>query len=715
MKKQKAAAAWFCSAIYIALLAAILLYIVLRADLRTLAYRDSIRDFSQNWQTGTAESLALEGISAGNFGGSVTVERPLPETIAEEDELCFETQNANVTVWVADREVYRFEGRENLTGRGYGIAFHMVGLSSTDAGQIVRIRLDSVLDTLKGGRIWQIRLCPSADYIRMLLGNDFVPCILSVLIIFFGLLLVVVYFWLPDKKAMPYDICALGAAALLIGAWCLNDTYIPLLLTGHIYTSRVLDKMLLPLVNYPLTCFSNSLTRQKRPIYRYIALGMTMLSVALLLGLRYGLGLDMISLTYITYPAYACTFLLSVTIFADNARYCKKNGLRTNLSAIYLGTGVFMACAVADILRYYTVSVRVSTHGILSRFGMTFFVLLMLLQFLRWWSGEHATIERNQFINRALQYAVSANDPEVNIRVLLRYLGTELHAKRANIFEKQDDGTYRGTYEWFAEGTEPMKAESLALPYEGLIDGLYKEFKRSNRLIVENIESYHAANPAFRQVLRENKISSVVVGPLEANGELNGFFSVGDAPRESLTEISEIIRLISYFFEQLILQREEQKRLTRYSYFDSLTGARNRRAFTEFEENGLDRQASYGFVMCDINGLKAVNDQLGHKAGDEMIIDVAQSLIEVFGTAHVYRIGGDEFAAYGFEADEASFDADVERVKALIAQKGRTASIGAVFCADGTAEPAQVRSEADARMYREKERYYAGKGDRRRH
>ncbi|MBO4914123.1 MAG: diguanylate cyclase [Oscillospiraceae bacterium] len=715
MKKQKKTITWVCSAAYILMLAMMLIYILLRTGLRTSAYRERIRDFSENWQTETSESLVLNGTSAGNYGGSLIVEKRLPESIAEEDEICFRTQNANVTVWVGDREAYRFEGRENLTGKGYGIAFHMVGLSQQDAGQTVCIRLDSVLESRKGGRIWQIRLCPGADYVRMLVENDLLPCCFSTMIIFFGLLLLAAYFWMPDKKAMPYDIGALSVTALLLGSWCLNDTQIPLLLTGQIYICRVLDKMLIPLVIFPLICFCNSITRQKRTIYRYISFGTMILFIALLLGLHYGFGMDMVDLNYITYASYVCTLLLLIAIFADNARYCKKNGLRTNLFAIYLGSGVFLACALTDIVSYYTWRVRASTHGTFSRFGLAFFFILMFFQFLRWWSGEHASFERSRFINHALQYAVSANDSETNIKVLLQYLGTELHAKRTNIFEKQSDGTYLGTYEWYAEGTEPLKPNPTVLPYEGLVDGLYKKFKRDNRLIVDNVENYRDAYPAFCEILHENDVDSAAIGPLETNGELIGFFSVGGPPRERLMEISEIIRLISYFFTQLIQQREEQKRLMRYSYFDSLTGAHNRRAFTEFEQKGIDEHTSYGFVMCDINGLKAANDRFGHRAGDEMIIDVAQSLIEVFGAVQVYRMGGDEFAAYGFETDEAAFYADVERVKNLLEKKGRSASIGAVYCAAGTMEPAQVKSEADARMYVEKERYYAGKCDRHHH
>lgn len=715
MKKQKTAVAWVCSAIYIAILAAILVYIALRAAPLTPTFRESVRDFSEGWQTGASEGLVLDGISAGDFGGSVTVERYLPEKIDEDDALCFRTQNAHVTVWVDGREVYRFEGRENFTGRGYGVAFHTVGLSASDAGQSVRIRLESTLDTHRGGRIWQLCLCPGVDYVRMVVRKNLLPYILSVLIIFFGLLLLTVYFWMPNKKAMPYNVGSLSATALLLGTWCMADTSIPQLLTGQIYVIRVLDKTLIPMAVYPVICFCNSLTIQKRPVFRYIAFGITTLHIALLVCMRYAFGVDMIALNYVTYAAYVCTLLLSVVIFVDNARYCKKNGLHTNLVGIYLGSGVFAACALADILFYYMVEVRVSTHGIFSRFGLAFFFILALLQFLRWWSGERTSYERNRFVNRALQYAVSANEPEVSIRALLEYLGVELGAKRTYIFEDQNNGVWHGTHEWYAEGLQPRRPELLDVPYEGLVDVLYKVFKRDSRLIISNVEMCRKINPTLYHILKENNVERFVVGPLEINGKLIGLFGVDDAPEKNLMEISEIIRLISYFFAQLVLQRDEQKRLMRYSYYDSLTGARNRRAFSEYVETGLDVQSPYGFVMCDINGLKAANDQFGHKAGDEIIIDVAKSLIEVFGPIHVYRMGGDEFAAYGFEADEASFNADVERVKKLLEQKERSASIGAVYCAGGSMDPAQVRSEADARMYQEKKRYYESKGDRRRH
>ena len=50
-------------------------------------------------------------------------------------------------------------------------------------------------------------------------------------------------------------------------------------------------------------------------------------------------------------------------------------------------------------------------------------------------------------------------------------------------------------------------------------------------------------------------------------------------------------------------------------------------------------------MVFDINGLKEVNDTLGHEAGDKMITACAQVISRVFGDEAIYRVGGDEFAA----------------------------------------------------------------------
>ena len=81
---------------------------------------------------------------------------------------------------------------------------------------------------------------------------------------------------------------------------------------------------------------------------------------------------------------------------------------------------------------------------------------------------------------------------------------------------------------------------------------------------------------------------------------------------------------------------------------DSLTHTKNKTAWTELE-NELQRRIAaggcdpFGLVICDINGLKAVNDTEGHKAGDDYIRASSLLVCRTFQHSPVFRIGGDEF------------------------------------------------------------------------
>ena len=57
-------------------------------------------------------------------------------------------------------------------------------------------------------------------------------------------------------------------------------------------------------------------------------------------------------------------------------------------------------------------------------------------------------------------------------------------------------------------------------------------------------------------------------------------------------------------------------------------------------------------VVCDLNGLKQCNDTGGHEAGDQLLRDAADLLIEHFGEYEIYRSGGDEDAGYDRSDEE---------------------------------------------------------------
>lgn len=83
---------------------------------------------------------------------------------------------------------------------------------------------------------------------------------------------------------------------------------------------------------------------------------------------------------------------------------------------------------------------------------------------------------------------------------------------------------------------------------------------------------------------------------------------------------------------------------------DALTGIKNKHAYVTVE-NQTDQQIDetggegleFAITVCDINGLKQVNDEKGHSAGDVFIKDACQIICDIFNHSPVYRIGGDEF------------------------------------------------------------------------
>ena len=116
---------------------------------------------------------------------------------------------------------------------------------------------------------------------------------------------------------------------------------------------------------------------------------------------------------------------------------------------------------------------------------------------------------------------------------------------------------------------------------------------------------------------------------------------------------------------------EEEKETSRsfrdMANTDSMTGVRNKHAYTEKEKliNGQIRAGelqNLAVVVGDINGLKHVNDTLGHAAGDQLIKDACNLICEYFKHGAVYRIGGDEFVVI---LQGTGYDSMIDTIKAL--------------------------------------------------
>ena len=74
-----------------------------------------------------------------------------------------------------------------------------------------------------------------------------------------------------------------------------------------------------------------------------------------------------------------------------------------------------------------------------------------------------------------------------------------------------------------------------------------------------------------------------------------------------------------------------------------MTKCYNRKALHWAYEGDFDKGSPIAIIMCDLNGLKRINDTKGHEAGDRYLCDAAEGMMSCFGEKQVYRVGGDEF------------------------------------------------------------------------
>jgi diguanylate cyclase (GGDEF)-like protein/PAS domain S-box-containing protein len=133
-------------------------------------------------------------------------------------------------------------------------------------------------------------------------------------------------------------------------------------------------------------------------------------------------------------------------------------------------------------------------------------------------------------------------------------------------------------------------------------------------------------------------------------------------------------RVFMVGFAELSAQKELEERLRTLATVDSLTGTFNRRHFFEVAEAEIERGGRYGrrtsLAMFDVDHFKAINDELGHAAGDATLRALAGILRrEVRSVDVLGRIGGEEFALLLPETPLRAAEATAERVRRAIAAR----------------------------------------------
>lgn len=176
-----------------------------------------------------------------------------------------------------------------------------------------------------------------------------------------------------------------------------------------------------------------------------------------------------------------------------------------------------------------------------------------------------------------------------------------------------------------------------------------------------------------------------------------------------------IIRLGIFLILVYILSmlKNSFKRLQELARIDGLTGMLNRRFFYELADVELKRAHRYSHpttvVYLDLDNFKQINDNLGHSAGDKVLIEISKAIKQnLRQTDIIARLGGDEFVLLLPEAGYDSAYDVIKKVKSTVLSVSETngwnvtCSIGAVTCSDIQCSIEDIIKKADALMYEAK-------------
>jgi diguanylate cyclase (GGDEF)-like protein len=322
--------------------------------------------------------------------------------------------------------------------------------------------------------------------------------------------------------------------------------------------------------------------------------------------------------------------------------------------------------------------------------------------------AQQATIQsyinNESLLNEALRLSLSSTSSEESIEILMEYVGKSLKCERIYIFEEKNGEYFDNTYEWCAQGVVPQIDNLHNVAREDAQIWL-DHFKHNQNVVIYNIEDTKETDPAMYDILYPQDIHSLITSPLTYNNKIIGFFGVDNPPVELMQNISTLFMIMGHFITSLLRRRDLMHRLERLSYYDQLTGFNNRHGMEQYL-SGMPKEGSIGVIYGDVTGLKQVNDSLGHKSGDALLVRACKCIKKIFPYDALFRIGGDEFLIISTGISKEDMFAKIAQLKEALAQHHVVMALGYVWRPQSDDNIDTLLSEADRRMYSDKQEYY---------
>ena len=321
-------------------------------------------------------------------------------------------------------------------------------------------------------------------------------------------------------------------------------------------------------------------------------------------------------------------------------------------------------------------------------------------------AAEQAALQNNLEVEKVISLcAKELNNLEQDNCALertLQYIGEFLLADRTYLFKNEGDYT-RNMYEWCSPGITSEICNLQAVPIS-VISRWLTFFKEEKPVIIYDLEEIRCTYPEEYQTFNRQKTHSLIASPLLHDGKCIGFIGADNFSIPLLTNAILLLTSISHFASSALYRQQTTRQLEYMGYFDSLTGLMNRNAYLRDLKKAV--HTFTGVIYIDVNGIKQINDRLGHGKGDEVLADIAETIKQQMPDADAYRVGGDEFVLILKDIKRESFNQKFLDLKTVFSQKKEYAvAIGSRW----SHEPQDIKKlimDSDEDMYSDKRTYY---------
>lgn len=285
-------------------------------------------------------------------------------------------------------------------------------------------------------------------------------------------------------------------------------------------------------------------------------------------------------------------------------------------------------------------------------------------------------------------------------------------ADRTYIFEFQwKENLTRNTYEICRDGISPQIENLQTVPVDVVarwVDS-FEDQEQNTIIFIGDVDALKD-DPTHRleyDCLHPQGIKSLIAVPIFINGKLHGFLGI-DNPRSHMDALTLLTQL-TYIIANELQKRLLTEALTKKSYQDPLTGLNNRLAYDEMLDHLRGKEFPVGVGFLDINGMKWINDTLGHDMGNKVIQKICTILNEHIEQQYIYRISGDEFVMIWPDVDYKVFMSAAKKLEAALFDEKNIASFGFVW--EKEEDTGIAVRKAEKAMQTAKNKFYAANAE----